>query len=460
MKQKIGRNDPCPCGSGKKYKKCCLRRERQEDLEAHAEERSRNERNAAAEHAMDWLVRNHRDAIVEVLDEIYHAVPEPGRALTQSDEEYLSAVAGEWALAEGVAEIDGKPLRLRDLVLDQGPTLTADQRRWLDASTAQRLRLFRAGRVEPGVGFELEPMLDEEPEAIWVKERSASKSVQQGDVVAARLVEWEGDHEIMMIYSIPEKSVQPLLDLLDTHVGDVAADEAMRRESVIIRDFWVHSFTKEVKMPSVFDMAGERVELTTDHWDILDADQLEKRLAAQPDVEGDPERGWARLKDPEAEMPSTLLALNPGKRDDRLESFARTRTMAEEGKRWLEEVAGPCLRFITREIVDPTSPKVLGPEAKRPSSSPPPSPPDVPPEIMVQMMEQVYKRQYEGIADQEIPALGGSPREALADAKGRRKARAWLEGLEANERRMAEQQGRPLVDMGFVWREVGLERGG
>jgi len=22
-KQKVGRNDPCPCGSGKKYKKCC-----------------------------------------------------------------------------------------------------------------------------------------------------------------------------------------------------------------------------------------------------------------------------------------------------------------------------------------------------------------------------------------------------------------------------------------------------
>ncbi|MEW5820365.1 MAG: SEC-C metal-binding domain-containing protein [Cyanobacteriota bacterium] len=24
-KRKIGRNDPCPCGSGKKFKKCCLR---------------------------------------------------------------------------------------------------------------------------------------------------------------------------------------------------------------------------------------------------------------------------------------------------------------------------------------------------------------------------------------------------------------------------------------------------
>jgi preprotein translocase subunit SecA len=24
---KVGRNDPCPCGSGKKYKKCCGRNE-------------------------------------------------------------------------------------------------------------------------------------------------------------------------------------------------------------------------------------------------------------------------------------------------------------------------------------------------------------------------------------------------------------------------------------------------
>ncbi|WP_046058749.1 SEC-C metal-binding domain-containing protein, partial [Clostridium sp. IBUN13A] len=23
VSNKVGRNDPCPCGSGKKYKKCC-----------------------------------------------------------------------------------------------------------------------------------------------------------------------------------------------------------------------------------------------------------------------------------------------------------------------------------------------------------------------------------------------------------------------------------------------------
>ena len=34
MATKTGRNDPCPCGSGKKYKQCCLRKEEQAEHEA------------------------------------------------------------------------------------------------------------------------------------------------------------------------------------------------------------------------------------------------------------------------------------------------------------------------------------------------------------------------------------------------------------------------------------------
>lgn len=29
MIEKVGRNDPCPCGSGKKYKSCCLQKQQQ-----------------------------------------------------------------------------------------------------------------------------------------------------------------------------------------------------------------------------------------------------------------------------------------------------------------------------------------------------------------------------------------------------------------------------------------------
>jgi hypothetical protein len=32
VKKKIGRNDPCPCGSGKKYKNCCLRKDQRRRL--------------------------------------------------------------------------------------------------------------------------------------------------------------------------------------------------------------------------------------------------------------------------------------------------------------------------------------------------------------------------------------------------------------------------------------------
>ena len=30
--KKVGRNSPCPCGSGKKYKRCCLDKEKKIDL--------------------------------------------------------------------------------------------------------------------------------------------------------------------------------------------------------------------------------------------------------------------------------------------------------------------------------------------------------------------------------------------------------------------------------------------
>jgi tetratricopeptide (TPR) repeat protein len=43
-----GRNDPCHCGSGKKYKKCCLPKEESEQREASAKDQARREAQAAA----------------------------------------------------------------------------------------------------------------------------------------------------------------------------------------------------------------------------------------------------------------------------------------------------------------------------------------------------------------------------------------------------------------------------
>ena len=45
---KPGRNDPCPCGSGNKYKKCCLAKEEAVEREQLAKAEARRAESAAA----------------------------------------------------------------------------------------------------------------------------------------------------------------------------------------------------------------------------------------------------------------------------------------------------------------------------------------------------------------------------------------------------------------------------
>ena len=43
MPDKVGRNDPCPCGSGKKYKQCCMHSSEQGELQPRPSPRFRFE---------------------------------------------------------------------------------------------------------------------------------------------------------------------------------------------------------------------------------------------------------------------------------------------------------------------------------------------------------------------------------------------------------------------------------
>ena len=408
-------------------------------------------------HAVAWLRRHHGDALKAALEEFGTAIPEDGRTLSERDHEYFMMQAVDWVLAEATTEIDGRSVRLHDLVAEGGPVLDADQRLWFERAGEEPLRLWQVTDADPGVGLELRNLLDESADAVLVKERSASRTLGRSDVIAARLGRWQDAWEIVSVYSIPHTEVLDLLRALEERSeGDPADPDAARSTSKRIRDHWVWLFTRRPVPPTVVDAGGDRIELTTDHWQILDEAELARRLAAEPDVVGSRTRGWSRLRDPGAEMSSTLLALNPGKREDRLEVFARTRRLAEEGRSWLEQTAGPSLRFLTREIVDPMSERVLGGDDSAGLGSEPAGDSEIPPEIKSQLMESLYRKQYEGIADQKIPILGNkTPREALEEPGGPRRVRLWLEGFERNEKRMAEADGREPVDLGFLWQEIG-----
>jgi tetratricopeptide (TPR) repeat protein len=56
---KPGRNDPCPCGSGKKYKKCCLAKDEAVEREQAAKAEARRTESAAATHRLDLRKLKH-----------------------------------------------------------------------------------------------------------------------------------------------------------------------------------------------------------------------------------------------------------------------------------------------------------------------------------------------------------------------------------------------------------------
>ena len=52
---KVGRNDPCPCGSGKKFKKCC-------GSQANQPAAGENKDGGVGK-ALDWLTSRHAKAV-------------------------------------------------------------------------------------------------------------------------------------------------------------------------------------------------------------------------------------------------------------------------------------------------------------------------------------------------------------------------------------------------------------
>jgi predicted metal-binding transcription factor (methanogenesis marker protein 9) len=55
---KVGRNDPCPCGSGKKYKKCCIAKDAVVEIRKVREERFFQLKNELSEEIYQFLERS------------------------------------------------------------------------------------------------------------------------------------------------------------------------------------------------------------------------------------------------------------------------------------------------------------------------------------------------------------------------------------------------------------------
>ncbi len=120
--RKTGRNDPCPCGSGKKYKKCCMMKDKArqyQDAVLHAHQ-------GGAEKAIAWLSRRFGDEMDAWMAEDWFDsfdMEDVGN-LSQDEVEMMEINAMEMMLAEGswVRE-SGEEVVFLDQVLGRGGPL-------------------------------------------------------------------------------------------------------------------------------------------------------------------------------------------------------------------------------------------------------------------------------------------------------------------------------------------------
>ncbi|HSH70837.1 MAG TPA: SEC-C metal-binding domain-containing protein, partial [Deferrisomatales bacterium] len=238
-----GRNDPCPCGSGRKYKKCCL----QKETEAAALQR---EESNAVGAALTWLSEHHPEAVEEAVHDGYFAAlddPELDAlgTLHPGLQDMVDINVGEWLLTDARFAVGEERLRARDLLFAPGgPVLTAHGRQWLEAMNERSMGLYEVTEVDSGVGLQVQDILQADPQRLWVTERSASENLVAGDMLGARLAR-RGDHWVFSgaIYPLCPEDAQDCREDIAEELREEDRDGEAARDLIsdIIATYWLQS---------------------------------------------------------------------------------------------------------------------------------------------------------------------------------------------------------------------------
>jgi hypothetical protein len=459
MNTKIGRNDPCPCGSGRKYKQCHGR-------EAVNDAPTPDDGERAVERALGWLHEFRRKAFGQRLQELIDdLVFDPARQPARLPDDFLQQVQinfTEWVLADGSIPVRGTDVRTIDLVLGtDGPAFSPAQRQRLEQLREQPLRLYTVTDVQSGRSLTLCDALDTAAAPVVVDEDLGSRALEPGMLIGARILHLDNRRELSgAIYGYT-----PLGSAVVTEAVRAAAEAGAGPYSQraaagyeIMRE-WARQFTEPRRVPKMMDAAsGEPLLLITDHYRVRDDAALARALAGCADVSGDARQGWRREFTGSDGLVRSSVVVNPGKQPDRIEVFYRTQRQADEGRPWFEGVAGAAVAHLTREITDPQGALAHPSPGSAPAAT---GAPDaaLPPEVLAQAVEQIMRKHYANWCDEPIPALGGqTPRQAIATAAGLERVKGLLRSYEEGEDRQSTAQGRPAFSYQFLWDALGLQR--
>lgn len=437
-RQQVGRNDPCPCGSGKKYKKCHLDADREPQ---HAASR------AESIHERD---RRLVLAIARFADRTFG----PGWAgIDLEADEALVQLLVPWVA--WTAAVDGK--RVADAYLERNAArLSEDEREWFDAQRRAWLSVFEVVGVERG-RVDVRDLLTGEERS--VREELASRSLVVRDAILARIVEFRGTPLLGGMYgrSLPPSDAARVVDAVRAKLRLRKRDVPVERlQNFKIGSFLIDQWIDAVYVhderwstpPRLHNTDGDPLLFVTDsfRFDPANRAEIERRLAAL--------EGADLVESPKAETEVVFVRTS----DDTIlgrvtvtAAILRIETNSEKRADALRRrVHDACAGMLRDEERQRQEARPEGAAASTASKL----------RAVESLEEQAVIREYKEThyrkwLDMPLPALAGkTPREAARFAKSRRDLDLILRDIENREQRLPETS---RYDVSRLRRELGLE---
>lgn len=443
----IGRNDPCSCGSGKKYKKCCLQKEvasQPRVVVDFAYESFLNMRRKATDKMVRILTESADDEVMDEFEEDYW------NSAFLDDEEVEALLKS--AEATEAMERQIPQALMNCLVLEEkypAPYLLERHRGRFSGAEIRFLEDFEQARVTyvqvreffPEEGYTVvEDIFDGASFNLY--DKNLSTSLHLHDIISARLVPFPDKNGFVMeplatCRITPDKKPM-LLDLLGREAIEFFRDKSDREKPAtpgeihqLLKDDPIIFYWMDMRVwhdvalappPKMVTTDGEEIVFITARFSSQDPAALKAALLKQRNFrhqgekKGEDHFSWLNAKD----FVMGTLRLNPKTAEVNLETNSRERFKKWERKlRSLGEVV-----FLDKKEESMEAARGRMPEASAAS-------PALSPEEMRQLAPEIEKHLADRWLKEEIPMLGGkTPVEAARTPEGRKQLKELFDYIE------------------------------
>jgi hypothetical protein len=450
----MGRNELCWCGSGKKYKKCHLIQDQEEDRREEYEDLGDPDYTQLVKDLMDRSPRWHsRTEFREAWILYFNEDPE----MFEPEEEQLDGFF-TWYIRDYRAASRGRTA-VEDYLREEKTRLSERQFGMLESWRDSRFGLYEVQRVEAEKGIAVKDALAD-GEEIFVRDISSSRTLVQWDCFIGRIDSFEGIFTLGGASTlVPRMMMRTLIDEIEAarQASGLSAAEFVKANSHRMHRMVMDLHRARMANMRVVNFEGDAVEFCAATYKIRDEAALLAALRGRPELlDESGEKGakdaitfaWLGEED-EAGARRSYGHIEIAGDELRLECMSRRRL--ELGRRLLEEAAGNWIehredrvRSIAKALEE--SPK----EERGPTTR-------LPPEIEAAAILQMKEKHYASWPDVALPALNGkTPREASRTVNGRKELRDLLRGMENNEAQ-ERKEGRAAYDFGKLRRELGID---